>query len=201
MQEKPFEQYAYLRAVVNAIPTPVFILDEDARILDANTAGTEYIGDMSLIIEKHFCGVVLRCVNTDESLNNCGKTVYCEDCVLRSANQGAAEGHKMVRKKGRMTVLDGDKIREIHYLVTVAPFMHEGRSLVLLTLEDITELVELQKIIPICSYCKKIRNDEQYWEKVDVYFQKNIGARFSHGICPDCVEKKRFLNKDHFCVE
>lgn len=197
MQKEPFEQYAFGRAVLDAIPAPVFILDEEARIIDANTAGIEYVGDMSLIIQKHFCGVVLRCINADELLNNCGKTAYCEDCVLRSTNQEAVGGKNVVRRKGRMTVMDGNKIRELHYLVTVAPFVHEGRSLVLLTLEDITELIELQKIIPICSYCKKIRNDDQYWERVEAYFQRHTGARFSHGICPECMEKAAFLDNDH----
>jgi phosphoserine phosphatase RsbU/P len=47
----------------------------------------------------------------------------------------------------------------------------------------------LQGIIPICSYCKNIRDDQGYWKQVEEYVSKNSDARFSHGICPECVQK------------
>jgi hypothetical protein len=52
----------------------------------------------------------------------------------------------------------------------------------------INEINTLKGIIPICSYCHKIRDDEGEWERVDSYISKHSDARFSHGICPDCVE-------------
>lgn len=188
MQEKPFEQHVYLRDVVNAIPSPVFVLDDEARIRDANTAAIEYVGDISKVIEQHFCGVVLHCANARGSDEKCGTTEFCPDCVVRNLSTHV-QANKVVRRKGKMAIIDGDKVREMHYLVTVAPFTHKESSLVLLTLEDITELVELKQIIPICAYCKKIRNDNEFWEQVEAYFQRHTGARFSHGICPDCIHK------------
>ncbi len=47
----------------------------------------------------------------------------------------------------------------------------------------------LEKILPICSFCKKIRNDTGRWEQVETYVSKKSGAVFSHGICPECVKK------------
>lgn len=47
----------------------------------------------------------------------------------------------------------------------------------------------LQGIIPICSYCKKIRSDQGYWDQVEAYISKHTGAEFSHSICPECLEK------------
>jgi len=47
----------------------------------------------------------------------------------------------------------------------------------------------LQGLLPICSYCKKIRNDENYWEDVEKYVSNHSVAEFSHGICPDCYQK------------
>ena len=41
----------------------------------------------------------------------------------------------------------------------------------------------------ICSYCKKIRNDEGYWEQLESYIKKESGSDFTHGICPECKEK------------
>jgi DNA-binding response OmpR family regulator len=48
---------------------------------------------------------------------------------------------------------------------------------------------QLQGLLPICCYCKKIRNDQNYWQQVDAYVSQHSEARFSHGICPDCYEK------------
>jgi len=56
-------------------------------------------------------------------------------------------------------------------------------------LEDALKRVkQLQGLLPICSYCKKIRNDRNYWEQVDAYITSHSEARFSHGVCPDCYE-------------
>lgn len=47
---------------------------------------------------------------------------------------------------------------------------------------------QLQGILPICSYCKKIRNDLNYWQHVESYVSDHSQAEFSHGICPSCYE-------------
>jgi phosphoserine phosphatase RsbU/P len=55
---------------------------------------------------------------------------------------------------------------------------------------DFTKQIKLLKdLIPICMYCKKIRNDENYWQGVESYIAQQTGSNFSHGICPDCFEK------------
>lgn len=61
------------------------------------------------------------------------------------------------------------------------------------------EIKTLQGILPICSFCKKIRDDKGYWNQVEAYFSRHSGAQFSHSICPECAEKyyPGFLKKDH----
>ncbi|MDP3286111.1 MAG: hypothetical protein Q8M56_16910 [Desulfobacterales bacterium] len=51
------------------------------------------------------------------------------------------------------------------------------------------EIKTLSGLIPICSKCKKIRDDKGFWQQVEVYVQDNSDAEFSHGICPDCFKK------------
>ncbi len=48
---------------------------------------------------------------------------------------------------------------------------------------------QLQGLLPICSYCKKIRNDRNYWQQLESYISAHSEAVFSHGICPECYEK------------
>ena len=47
----------------------------------------------------------------------------------------------------------------------------------------------LRGMLPICSACKKIRDDKGYWNQVEVYVAKHSGVEFTHGLCPDCVRK------------
>ena len=47
----------------------------------------------------------------------------------------------------------------------------------------------LQGLLPICCYCKKIRNDQNYWQQVDTYIADHSEAQFTHGICPECRDK------------
>ena len=50
---------------------------------------------------------------------------------------------------------------------------------------------KLRGLIPICSHCKKIRNDKGYWQQLEVYFREYANAEFTHGLCPEC-EKKHY---------
>jgi sigma-B regulation protein RsbU (phosphoserine phosphatase) len=52
----------------------------------------------------------------------------------------------------------------------------------------LSDVTQLQGLLPICMYCKKIRNDQNYWQKVESYIGQRSGATFSHGICPDCMD-------------
>jgi PAS domain S-box-containing protein len=59
-------------------------------------------------------------------------------------------------------------------------------------IQDLTEALKrvkaLSGLLPICASCKKIRNDEGYWEQVETYIKSRSNAEFTHGICPDCVK-------------
>jgi CheY-like chemotaxis protein len=51
------------------------------------------------------------------------------------------------------------------------------------------QIKQLHGLLPICSYCKKIRDDNDYWNRVESYVEERSGVRFSHGICPDCYKQ------------
>ena len=58
------------------------------------------------------------------------------------------------------------------------------------TLEaTLRQVKQLQGLLPICSYCKRIRNDQRYWQQIEVYIGERSEATFSHGICPECRER------------
>lgn len=53
-------------------------------------------------------------------------------------------------------------------------------------LEYTTQIRQLKELIPICMYCKRIRDDSNYWDQLETYIHVHTGSNFSHGICPDC---------------
>ncbi|MCI5124248.1 MAG: DNA-binding response regulator, partial [Candidatus Electrothrix sp. AR5] len=55
--------------------------------------------------------------------------------------------------------------------------------------EALEEIKTLNGILPICSYCKQIRNDAGYWQQVEEYISEHSQAMFSHGVCPVCYKK------------
>jgi CheY-like chemotaxis protein len=54
--------------------------------------------------------------------------------------------------------------------------------------EALAQVRVLQGILPICSYCKHVRDDQDYWQSVECYISEHSEAKFSHGICPQCYE-------------
>ena len=55
--------------------------------------------------------------------------------------------------------------------------------------QALSQIKTLGGLLPICSWCKKIRNDEGYWEQMELYIRNHSEAEFSHSICPECTEK------------
>lgn len=73
------------------------------------------------------------------------------------------------------------------------PLDREGILMRLRVAERIIEFTQqirqLKELIPICMYCKRIRDDSNYWQAVESYIAQYTGSSFSHGICPECFEK------------
>ena len=54
---------------------------------------------------------------------------------------------------------------------------------------------QLHGLLPICAYCKRIRDDQNYWRQVESYLADHSDVQFSHGICPSCLE--RVMSEEH----
>jgi integral membrane sensor domain MASE1 len=54
----------------------------------------------------------------------------------------------------------------------------------------LAQVKQLQGMLPICAWCKKVRDDQDYWHSVEEYIAQRTNARFSHAICPECLEKE-----------
>jgi PAS domain S-box-containing protein len=88
--------------------------------------------------------------------------------------------------------LDRQVIYSVARDITASKQAEEERERLLRELQSaLAEVKQLQDILPICMYCKSIRNDDNYWQSVETYISHHTHTRFSHGICPNCLERVR----------
>jgi PAS domain S-box-containing protein len=74
--------------------------------------------------------------------------------------------------------------------ITERKRLEEEREKLIRELQDaLANIKTLHGLLPICSYCKKIRDDKGYWNRIESYIQDHSGAEFTHGMCPECLKK------------
>lgn len=184
-----FSDISFLHSIIDAIPSMLFVVDEDVRILCVNAAAVRSFGMESARVLHRRAGEALRCLRSEDVPEGCGRGPACGDCVIRESVRTALQGSTVSRRHARMELRGEDAIREVHVLVTASAFSHGGRPHVLLTLEDINELLQLKSLVPICAACKKVRNAEGSWKEVSDYFGAHLDIEFSHGLCKECARK------------
>jgi PAS domain-containing protein len=177
-----------LRAVFDALPSLVFVVDQDVRIQEYNAAASDLMMVEKKSVLKRRAGEILHCIHASEVPEGCGKAPYCKDCIIRNSVTEAFQGKRIVRRRTRIELIRDANQIEIYALITASPFYFKKRSLVLLVIEDISEIAELQRIIPICSVCRKVRDDKESWLRIEAYFKNNWDVDFSHSFCPDCFK-------------
>ncbi len=84
-------------------------------------------------------------------------------------------------------------IGELRSRVTVGRRVLDTQQRLATKIQELNQALEhvekLKGIIPICMHCKKIRNDQGYWDQVETYVRNHSRAEFSHAICPECLDK------------
>jgi PAS domain-containing protein len=189
MVETILEMGNFLKTVLDAIPSPIFVVDDDVRIMAANEAACQMLAIKPPLMMRKRAGEALNCIHNGESIDGCGRGESCRQCIVRGSVYQAIDGHQIVRRKASIELVTAEGVSNIYLLVTAAPLEYQGEKLVVLVLEDISDLMELKAILPICANCKKIRNEDEYWESVENYFKEHLDVDFSHGLCPECARK------------
>jgi hypothetical protein len=106
----------------------------------------------------------------------------------------AVRGNDVYRKKTVMEISTGTTVSEMPLLISTSSLQHDQKTLTVLILEDIRELMQTGTLLPICAKCKKIRSETNQWESVERYIKSHIvNVDFTHGLCPDCM-KDAFLS-------
>ena len=100
------------------------------------------------------------------------KYVEITSSSLRDENGNIVAGVEIVRDITERKVIETEKEKLIAELQ-----------------EALTSIKVLKGLIPLCAWCKKVRDDKGYWKKVERYIEEHSDASFTHGICPQCLQK------------
>lgn len=178
-------------SMFDATSDSLFVHDMKGQFIDVNAAACRELGySRAELLGRSVADIEVR--------QNVGEF---DDVWRRLKSEGP------VRFEGRHRRKDGGRIP---VELTLNPFKYHGRWLVVAVARDITErrrmeaerekliadlqaaatnVKQLKGLLPICSVCKKIRDDEGYWKQIDAYVREHADVQFSHSICPHCAKQ------------
>jgi len=170
------------------------ILTPDGQLSEVNQAFAEMHG--YTVEELNLKDIRVLDVLTDRALtdrNEIGRRIKDGEVVRFEVEHYHKDGHVFpLTVTSSMIQLGGQN----YYLAFHQDITERRRALEMLEEERrqlrqaLDEIKTLRGIVPICSYCKNIRDDEGYWNQVEQYVSKHTDAKFSHGICPACLERE-----------
>lgn len=179
---------ALVEKALEAVPSALFVVDENMRVFYHNRLARELIAEEGVLGRK--LGDVARCVNSAASPDGCGHGPHCPDCVVRNSVKEVYSGRRVFRKQTLFEHYKEGEKSSVPLLITAAPLTYKDKKLALLILEDIADLTEARAMLPICAGCKSVRDEKDYWHSVESYINTHLAdIKFSHGLCPKCMKR------------
>jgi DNA-binding NtrC family response regulator len=119
----------------------------------------------------------------------------CRAPIVLLTGKGAREVDMAAMKAGASDYMDKSEVspslieRSIRYAIERKRTQEEQERLISELRKALAKVKQLSGLLPMCSVCKKIRDDRGYWNQLEAYISEHSEADFSHGICPDCVRE------------
>jgi len=129
--ERDEQRIQYLRAIFDGFPVPAFIVDDDVKIHDFNTAAEALLGPEPAMALFRRGGEALHCIHSE--MNGCGKAEPCQDCVIRTSVKKAISTQAVFREFHKAELRTSKGVAKINLLVTtnLLPYTEEPRVLVI----------------------------------------------------------------------
>jgi len=113
--------------------------------------------------------------------------------VILSSLEDDTEAIRLVKEGAqdylyKADISPGILLRALRYAIERKEAERERERLISELSEALAQVRTLSGLLPICSNCRRIRNDKGYWERLEEFIQEHTDADFSHGICPECME-------------
>jgi len=174
--------------IFNNIKDGVVFIDKDGYIKECNTAFLEMMGAKKEDMIGRKCHDVVH-----------KKACSPSNCIFERAKKSRKREQEtfQIDEKWFNFVTDlifegNDIVGAVHIfsdITDLKKLIDEREKTISELKEALSKIKVLSGLIPICSHCKKIRNDAGYWQQLEAYITEHSDALFSHGICPDCLEK------------
>lgn len=194
--EKALEESKnFLASVFDSIQDGISILDRDMNVVRVNKVMHEWYPDVPIFTGK-------KCYQVYH-----GRSSPCTVCpTVRALVSNKLEMNEIPLVRGgheagilelyAFPILDseGHATGVVEYIrdITTRKNAEKEREKLIEKLQSaLDEIKTLRGILPVCCYCKNIRDDKGYWDQIESYISKHSEATFSHGICPNCM-------KEHF---
>ena len=127
------------RVLFDAMPMPVFVVDEDVTVLEYNPAAAQFLGQEKQMVLRRRGGDVLHCLHALEVPGGCGRAPACAACIVRKAVRSAMSDFPLTRACTRLERVIEDRPSLVDLRVTARAFSYEGHPLVLLVLEGLND--------------------------------------------------------------
>ena len=134
-----FLDQGFHRVLFDAMPMPVFVVNQDMCVFDYNVAAARLLRKDRKLVIRRSSGEALNCVNSIEGPSGCGSTLACRDCVVRKSVQTAARGRRVNRKGAQMELVRRGKVAKVKLRVSCLPFNYGRSSFILLMLEGLND--------------------------------------------------------------
>ena len=184
----------FLQTIIDTIPSPIFFKDTKGRYSFCNSAFEEYAGlkKDEIIGKKDYDLNPERIADPYHKLDNILlRNGGVQDYEVSFQNPDGTS-HAVLFNKACYISVDGSVGGLVGVITDVTErkiIEEEKKELIRELQKALAEIKTLGGLLPICSFCKKIRDDKGYWSRLEEYIQTHSQAEFSHGICPDCLKK------------
>ncbi len=189
--EAPYQSY-----LMDHAPIMLLVVKQDGTLIKINTYARQFLGDLpdpariqDLIVDFNNSFDLEQLISNPEKKHL--MSINTQSDLPKSFHFQFKPVNDQIIIFGHLDILDTqDLTLEIlsisQELSNTTRELHKKNA----QLQDALDHVKtLQGIIPICSHCHKIRNDEQIWDQLETYLSDHSDAKFSHGICPGCMKK------------
>jgi two-component system CheB/CheR fusion protein len=187
------EAREYAEAIVETVREHLIVLNKDLRVVTANQAYYKDFAVMPEVIKDKYI------YDIQDGLWNMPKLRQLLEEILRENNEfrdfevnyeAPGAGRRFMLLNARRVAREEQLILLAVEDITARRIAEEERDKIDLDhREALSKVKKLAGMLPICASCKKIRNDEGYWQQIEAYISEHSQTEFTHGLCPECATK------------
>ena len=195
MEERVRESEERFRRIFEDGPLGMLIADPAYRVLKANKALCEMLGYTEAELAGRSIGEITHAEDMEKSAGLSERLLHGKVTSFRLEKRYVTKSGETLWVNLTVTAIRGQNDEVLYALgmvedISRRKLAEEERERLVHDLQQALDRAKtLRGLLPMCAWCKKIRNDKGYWQKVETYVQEHSEAAFTHGICPECLNK------------